>query len=284
VRSCHEVQQHHVSALDEGLAMSDYTIERGLGVRQRMDLLAAVRGPATEQLLDSLSLDAGARCVDVGCGGGHVAIEIARRVGPGGSVLGIDLDEALLGLARSTAIELGLDNITFRVAAAESLNETGLDLVFCRLMLMHLRDPLHMVSLMATAIRSGGVVALEDANFAGCFTYPSCASYDRWVEWYQRTVRQHGGDPELGLRLPTLLRSAGLTLLGVRVVQDAFVDGPFKQLQQMSMSKQRAAVLAAGVASTEEYDSAHAEMQAFSDDSTTMIAGPRVIQAWGQLQ
>ena len=60
--------------------MSDYTIERGLGVRQRMDLLAAVRGPATEQLLDSLSLDAGARCVDVGCGGSRVAIEIARRV------------------------------------------------------------------------------------------------------------------------------------------------------------------------------------------------------------
>ena len=263
--------------------MSDYTIERGLGVRQRMDLLAAVRGPATAQLLDSLSLGAGARCVDVGCGGGHVTIEIARRVGPGGSVLGIDLDEALLGLARSTASELGLDNITFRVCAAENLSETGLDLVFSRLLLMHLRDPERMVSLMATAIRSGGIVALEDANFAGCFAYPSCASYDRWVEWYQETVRRNGGDPELGLRLPTLLRSAGLKLLGVRVVQDAFVDGPFKQLQQMSMSKQRAAVLAARVAGAAEYDAAHAEVQAFADDLTTMIAGPRVVQAWGQL-
>jgi hypothetical protein len=84
--------------------------------------------------------------------------------------------------------------------------------------------------------------------------------------------------------LPTLLRSAGLTLLGARVVQDAFVEGPYKQLQQMSMLKQRAAVLAAGVARADEYDVAHAEVRAFADDPTTMIAGPRVIQAWGQRQ
>ncbi len=96
-------------------------------------------------------------------------------------------------------------------------------------------------------------------------------------------MRRSGGDPELGLRLPTLMRSAGLTPLGDRVVQDAFVDGPLKQLQQMSMSKQLAAVLAAGVASADEYDAAQAEVQAFADDSTTMISGPRVIQAWGQL-
>jgi 2-polyprenyl-3-methyl-5-hydroxy-6-metoxy-1,4-benzoquinol methylase len=262
--------------------VSDYTIEQGLGVRERMDLLAAVRGPGTRQLLDALALDAGARCVDVGCGGGHVAVELARRVGPAGSVLGIDLDEALLSVARSNPSELGLDNVTFRVSAAEDLSETGLDFAFSRLVLMHLRDPEHIVRLMADAIRPGGGVALEDANFTGCFAYPPCASFDRWVDWYQETVRPNGGDPDFGLRLPTVLRAAGLTLLGVRVVQDAFVEGPYKQLQQMSMSKQRAAVLAAGVASADEYDAAHAEVQAFASDPTTMIAGPRVIQAWGQ--
>jgi hypothetical protein len=149
---------------------------------------------------------------------------------------------------------------------------------------MHLPDPQRVVCLMADAIRPGGVVAVEDANFDGCFAYPSCTSFGRWVDWYQQTVRRNGGDPELGLRLPTLLRSAGLTLLGVRVVQDAFVEGPYKQLQQMSMLKQRAAVLAAGVASVDEYDVAHAEVRAFADDPTTMIAGPRVIQAWGERQ
>jgi 2-polyprenyl-3-methyl-5-hydroxy-6-metoxy-1,4-benzoquinol methylase len=270
--------------IERGVVVSDYTIERGLGVRERMDLLAAVRGPATQQLLDSLALGAGARCVDIGCGGGHVTIELARRVGPSGFVLGIDLDEALLEAARHHALASDLDNITFRVSAAEDLAETNLDLAFSRLVLMHLPDPQRVVCLMADAIRPGGVVAVEDANFDGCFAYPSCTSFGRWVDWYQQTVRRNGGDPELGLRLPTLLRSAGLTLLGVRVVQDAFVEGPYKQLQQMSMLKQRAAVLAAGVAGADEYDVAHAEVRAFADDPTTMIAGPRVIQAWGKRQ
>jgi 2-polyprenyl-3-methyl-5-hydroxy-6-metoxy-1,4-benzoquinol methylase len=262
--------------------MSDYTIERGLGVRERMDLLAAVRGPATLRLLDSLPLGVGARCVDVGCGGGHVTIELARRVGPGGSVVGIDLDEALLETARNEAAALGLANITFRVSAVEDLNEAGLDLAFARAVLMHLRDPEHVVRLMADAVRPGGVVAIEDANFAGCFTYPLCPAYDRWVDWYQETVRRNGGDPELGLRLATLFRAAGLTLMGLRVAQEVFVEGPEKQLQQKSMSKQRAAVLAAGVATADEYDAAHTELRAFADDATTMIAGPRFIQAWAR--
>jgi SAM-dependent methyltransferase len=262
--------------------VTDYTIEQGLGVRQRMDLLAEVRWPATERLLDSLELREGARCVDVGCGGGHVTVELARRVGPTGFAIGIDLDEALLEVARRDAAAIGLGNVTFRVSAAEDLVETDLDLAYSRLLLMHLRDPARVIDLMSAALRPGGVMALEDASFAGCFTYPSCASFDRWVDWNQQTVRANGGDPELGLRLPTMLRSAGLTLAGVRVVQDGFVDGPRKQLQQMSMSKQRAAVLAAGVVGADEYDAAHAEVRAFADDPTTLMAGLRVIQAWAR--
>jgi hypothetical protein len=68
----------------------------------------------------------------------------------------------------------------------------------------------------------------------------------------------------------------------VRVTQAAYLDGPVKQLQQMSMEKVRAAVLGAGLASAEEFDTAHAELKAFTDDPTTIVASPRVIQTWGQ--
>ena len=62
--------------------MTNYTIDRGLGVRDRMDLLAAVFAPSTLALLDAVGIASGASCIDVGCGGGHVAIELGRRVGP----------------------------------------------------------------------------------------------------------------------------------------------------------------------------------------------------------
>jgi hypothetical protein len=47
------------------------------------------------------------------------------------------------------------------------------------------------------------------------------------------------------------------------------------------MGKTRAAILAAGVVAAEAYDRAHAELQAFTADPTTLIAAPRVVHAWG---
>jgi precorrin-6B methylase 2 len=80
-----------------------------------------------------LVLRAGARCVDIGCGGGHVAIELARRVGRSGSVLGIDLDEALLDVTHQNAVAQNLPNLEFRVAAAGDLAEAHVDLAYSRL-------------------------------------------------------------------------------------------------------------------------------------------------------
>jgi precorrin-6B methylase 2 len=262
--------------------VAEYTIERGLGVRARMNVLAMVHAPATLALLDTLGVEPGTRCVDLGCGGGHVTMELARRVGPAGHAMGIDLDEALLGSAREEAAAQALDNLTFRVASVEQLAETGFDLAFARMLLSHLLDPAGVVRRMAGAVRPGGMVVVEDVHFAGCFTEPACAAYNRWVEWFRETVRHNNGDLDIGPRLPGLLRTAGLTSVGVRVAQPAYLDGLPKQLQQMSMEKVRPAILAAGVVSADDYDAAHAELKAFTDDPDTIVASPRMIQAWGR--
>jgi hypothetical protein len=150
------------------------------------------------------------------------------------------------------------------------------------MLLMHLHDPAGLTRSMVAAVKPGGLVAVEDLNFSGSFTYPPCPAYDRRVAWYRETVRRQGGDADLGPRLPALLASAGLTDTRVRVVQPAFLEGPEKHLQELSMVKQRAAVLAAGVASADEYDAAHAELLAFTNDPATLLAAPRMIQAWGR--
>jgi Methyltransferase domain len=59
----------------------------------RLLLLARDRWPDTAALFRRAGLSAGRRCIDLGCGGGAVTLEIARRVAPGGSVVGIDMDE-----------------------------------------------------------------------------------------------------------------------------------------------------------------------------------------------
>jgi tRNA A58 N-methylase Trm61 len=77
----------------------------------------------TARLLDQLGIKQGSRCLDVGCGGGHVVAELARRVGPRGSVLGLDLDPTVLELA-AQEVE-GVGNVTL-TSISESLVTEGM--------------------------------------------------------------------------------------------------------------------------------------------------------------
>lgn len=86
-----------------------------------------------QQTVSRLQLEAGARVLDVCCGAGASAIPAARAAGPNGFVLGVDLAENLIELAKSKATELRLDNIEFRVADMLDLDlaPSAFDVVIC---------------------------------------------------------------------------------------------------------------------------------------------------------
>jgi ubiquinone/menaquinone biosynthesis C-methylase UbiE len=65
------------------------------------------------QIFPSLGVKEGQRVVDIGCGFGDTTIELARRVGPRGSVLGLDCCNAFLEYGRRDAKAAGLGNIQF---------------------------------------------------------------------------------------------------------------------------------------------------------------------------
>jgi ubiquinone/menaquinone biosynthesis C-methylase UbiE len=83
--------------------------------------------------IERLNLPAGARVLDVCCGSGASAIPAAEAVGPSGRVLGIDLAENLLALARAKAQNQGLSHAEFRSGDMLDLRlpETSFDAVIC---------------------------------------------------------------------------------------------------------------------------------------------------------
>jgi ubiquinone/menaquinone biosynthesis C-methylase UbiE len=77
-------------------------------------------------MLERLALSPGLHVLDVGCGSGRLSIPIARLVLPGGEVVGVDIQEGMLWMARERAQKSGLANLTFRRAGAgEGLLEPG---------------------------------------------------------------------------------------------------------------------------------------------------------------
>jgi 2-polyprenyl-3-methyl-5-hydroxy-6-metoxy-1,4-benzoquinol methylase len=133
-----------------------YTIAGGAAGKQRLDVLARVCEPGTRVLLDNVGIGAGARCLDIGCGGGHVSRELAQRAGLGGSVLGVDLDETVLELARADVVAVGITNVEFRCDDAANLDEASYDVVFARFLLSHVADPALVVERMVRALKPGG--------------------------------------------------------------------------------------------------------------------------------
>ena len=92
---------------------SHYAIRGGTAGRERLRVLSRVLQPYTDGLFDRIGVGAGMTCLDVGCGGGDVTFALARRVGPNGRVVGVDLDAEKLELARQEGAGMGLANVGF---------------------------------------------------------------------------------------------------------------------------------------------------------------------------
>jgi ubiquinone/menaquinone biosynthesis C-methylase UbiE len=74
-----------------------------------------------QRTIDRLGLAPGLAVLDVGCGAGASALPAARHVGPGGTVLGVDLAENLLAQARAKAAQSDVQNVEFRQADMTNL-------------------------------------------------------------------------------------------------------------------------------------------------------------------
>ena len=111
----------------------------------------------SEAVFPALPVRPGDRVLDVGCGFGDTAIRLAERVGPEGSVVGIDCCDAFLDYAREEVAARGLKNVSFMRGDAEiALPAENFDFVFARFGTMFFANPVAGLRNMRKALRPGG--------------------------------------------------------------------------------------------------------------------------------
>ena len=114
----------------------------------------------SEAVMPMLDIRQGDHALDVGCGFGDTAMAIAGRVGPTGSVVGIDCCEAFLNIARARPEKMLVPNLRFAVGDAEvGLDDSAYDFVFARFGTMFFANPVAGLRSMRKALKPGGRMA-----------------------------------------------------------------------------------------------------------------------------
>jgi len=263
---------------------SSYIIRGGVEGRERLRILSRVMRPTTLALLQRVGIRPGMTCLEVGCGGGDLAFDMARMVAPGGRVLGTDFDETKLTIAKREAEEQQLTNLDFRFAdITKDEPEQEFDLVHVRFVLTHLVNPDQALLNIRQALLPGGILAVEDIDFRGYFCYPDNDAIWRYVDLYTRTVAQRGGDANIGPRLPYLLSNAGFVSVHMNVVQPAGTTGEVKLISPLTMENIAEAVMAEGLATKAEIDEIVVKLYEYAQEADTVGCMPRVIEAWGRV-
>jgi 2-polyprenyl-6-hydroxyphenyl methylase/3-demethylubiquinone-9 3-methyltransferase len=119
--------------------------------------------PLRCQYIDRAVSLPGKLIVDVGCGGGILSEAMARA---GARVLGIDLSQACLEVARLHALEARIE-LDYRNVSAEDLareHPAHFDVVTCMELLEHVPDPAAMVGELASLVRPGGELIVSTLN------------------------------------------------------------------------------------------------------------------------
>ena len=147
--------------------------------------------------------------LDCGCVPGSITFGIADRI-PKGRVIGVDIDDPQIGLARIRAAERGLKNVEFRRANAYDLPFPfdTFDAVFAHALLEHLRVPGDAIGEFRRVLRQGGTLAVCSPDWGGFLLAPPSHTPTAAVEAYKSLQTANGGDVYVGRKLPQLLEAA----------------------------------------------------------------------------
>jgi SAM-dependent methyltransferase len=182
---------------------------------------ASTYGRITELMLDLAGLQAGSRVLDVAAGTGDTTLLAARRVGPSGYLLAIDISASMLALAAEAAREAGLASVETRVMDGQELDiePESFDAVISRNGLMFVPDIRKALASVRRVLKPAGRLA------AIVFSTPEKNPYSALP---QAIVRRHRGEPPLEAGQPgqfalggpgvmeNLLREAGFLEVSVQ--------------------------------------------------------------------
>jgi ubiquinone/menaquinone biosynthesis C-methylase UbiE len=173
---------------------------------------------------------AGQTILDVGSGPGYATLDIASMVGEHGRVIAVDRSHRFLSVLDARRRERGLDNIDVIESDLDEVKfgSTIAHGAWCRWVLAFVMRPRDLLAKVAAALEPDGVfVSHEYFDYASWRSMPPSPVFAEFVQATIRNWRRSGGEPDIGLQVPSWLEELGFTVESITPIVDVITPKDF---------------------------------------------------------
>ena len=257
---------------------SDYMLaNKSKEAPTRFAALSAIYDPQTIRHLETLGVDCGWSCLEVGAGSGTIARWLADRVGPKGHVLVTDVDTRFLEPLRGPALDVRAHNV-----GSDPLPDAEFDLIHTRLVLMHVRERDTALARMVSSLKLGGWLLVEEYDTCSIPPDPGLCSGEVLLQTQVamlRVLETGGVNRRYGRLLSGLLRERGLTDVGASAQLFMWQSGsPAIAMMQANFEQLREAMIEANYITSQQFDEDLARL----NNPSFMMPSPILWSAWGK--
>ena len=172
----------------------------------------------------------GMRVLDAGAGPGYATADLAAIVGAEGDVIGVERSARFVSAARAGCARTGASHVRIIEAdlMLDAIDAGGCDVAWCRWVACFVSSPARLVETIGRTLRPGGrVIFHEYADYGSWRLAPRRPSFDAFVAEVMASWREAGGEPDVALALPPLLRAAGFRVSQVTPIVFAVQPADF---------------------------------------------------------
>lgn len=128
-------------------------------------------------------IEAAATVLDLGCGAGTDLLLAARRIGPTGTAIGVDMTDAMIARAREGAAAAGLGNVSVRAGQATALpvDDASIDVVISNGVINLVPEKEAVLAELARVVRPGGRLQIADIILGVELGEDARADIDLWT-------------------------------------------------------------------------------------------------------
>lgn len=257
------------------LGTHDEEIER-LGLQHR------VWRPTVLQCWSNAGITKGSKVIDIGAGPGYASVDLAEIVGASGEVLAVERSERFISAARNACEIRGLTNVRFQAADLmdDKICDSGFDASWCRWVASFVSDPAKLIEKISECLKPGGMAIFHEYLDYGTWRFaPRRLAIESFVKEVMESWRASGGEPDIALAIPTLLKEAGLEIISVKPHVFTVTPGNFIwQWPVGFIEVNLARLLELGRVTEEWVERVRAEVRMAEADPTTLMTTPIVLE------